>query len=614
MKLAWIDWAIIAVYFAISLSIGLYFTRRASRSTEQYFLGGRSIPWWLGGVSIVATTFSSDTPLLVTGITARGGIAGNWVWWAFVFSGMLTVFFFARLWRRAEVMTDVEFASIRYSGKPATFLRVFRAIYLSIPINAIVSGSVTLGMVKILKATIGIDETVAILFCFGITALYSTLGGFLGVLWTDFFQFFLAMIGSIGLAYFAINAVGGVEALPQGLATTYGASAPSILSFVPQGESAYLPLIALAVFLTVQWWAVWYPGAEPGGGGYVAQRMFAAKDEKASLLATLSFNVMHYTLRPWPWILTALAAMVYYAGDPQFKADPESGYVRLITDVLPVGWRGILVAGMMAAYMSTIATQLNWGASYLVNDVYRPFVKKDASEKHYVMASRVASVIIMILTGIVALQLGQVTRALDILLSIGAGTGLVLILRWYWWRINAWSEISAMIAAAVVSLSLQYLIGPGAFGLGDSPREGQIFFAYTLIITTAVVTAVWLAVTFLTKPESQETLVAFYRRVRPDRAGWKPIAQLAPDVSTAGSSGGVKLIQWVLGCALIYLSLFGVGNLVFGEYLSGTILCALALAAGFGVVAGLRSTPDDDLWQKSGTESEESASRVRPIH
>jgi solute:Na+ symporter, SSS family len=603
MKLTWLDWSIIALYFALSMAVGLYFTRRAGKDTEQYFLAGRSIPWWLAGISIVATTFSSDTPLLVTGITARGGIAGNWVWWAFVLSGMLTVFFFARLWRRANVMTDVEFTTIRYSGREADFLRIFRASYLGIPINAIVSGSVTLGMVKILKATIGIDETVAILICFGVTAVYATLGGFLGVLWTDFFQFFLAMVGSIGLAYFSVKAVGGVSAIPAGLEKTYGSSAESLLSFVPQGDSAYLPLVVLAVFLAVQWWAVWYPGAEPGGGGYVAQRMFAAKDEKASLLATLSFNVLHYTVRPWPWILTALAAMIYYANDPIMQPgspayDPESGYVRMIVDVLPVGWRGILVAAMMAAYMSTISTQLNWGASYLVNDVYRPYLKKGAGEKHYVMASRIASILIMALTGLVALKLGTVTRALDILLSIGAGTGLVLILRWYWWRINAWSEISAMIAAAVVSLSLQYGIGPQAFGLGDTPRDGQIFFAYSLVITTAIVTVIWLAVTYLTKPTEEATLLAFYRRTRPTATGWQPIARLAPEVKPT-EGNGVRLVQWVLGCAFIYFSLFGVGRIVFGQYLQGVIFLAIASASGWGVLRGLSGKRDDDLWQKA---------------
>ena len=587
MKLTAIDWSIIAVYFLLSLAIGLYFTKRAGKSTDEYFLGGRSIPWWLAGVSIVATTFSSDTPLLVTGITARGGIAGNWVWWAFVLSGMLTVFFFARLWRRAGVMTDVEFTTIRYSGKEADFLRIFRAVYLSIPINAIVTGSVTLGMVKILKATIGVDEWVAVIFCFGLTSIYSTLGGFLGVLWTDFFQFFLAMVGSVGLAYYSVNAVGGLKAIPSGLQTHYGDSSASILSFVPHGDSTYLPLIALAVFLTVQWWAVWYPGAEPGGGGYVAQRMFASKDEKSSLLATLFFNVLHYTLRPWPWILTALASMIYFANNAEVKADPESGYVRMIVEVLPMGWRGILVAAMLAAYMSTVATQLNWGASYLVNDVYRAYLKKGAGEPHYVMVSRVASVVIMLLTGIVALQLGQVTRALDILLSIGAGTGLVLILRWYWWRVSAWSEISAMIAAATVSLFLQYQLGPEAFGLSKSQHDGQVFFAYSLLITTAIVTLVWVVVTFVTKPTDEKTLVAFYRRTRPSRSGWEPIARLAPEVEPSGGAG-IRLTEWILGCALIYFSLFGVGALVFGYYLRGIVFVTIALTAGYGVLLAFR--------------------------
>ncbi|MBX3280066.1 MAG: Na+:solute symporter [Acidobacteria bacterium] len=587
MNLTGVDWAIIAAYFLMSVAIGLYFTRRAGSSTSEYFLGGRSIPWWLAGVSIVATTFSSDTPLLVTGITARGGIAGNWVWWAFVLSGMLTVFFFARLWRRANVVTDIEFTTIRYSGRAADFLRVFRAVYLSIPINAIVTGSVTLAMVKILKATVGIDEWTAVLLCFGLTTLYSTLGGFLGVLWTDFFQFFLAMAGSLGLAYFSVNAVGGLSAIPDGLQRNYGDSAASILSFVPHGESAYLPLVALAVFLTVQWWAVWYPGAEPGGGGFVAQRMFAAKDEKASLLATLSFNILHYTLRPWPWILTALASMIYFANDAAVQADPESGYARMIVEVLPAGWRGVMVAAMLAAYMSTVATQLNWGASYLINDVYRPYVKKDGNERHYVLVSRLASVFIMLMTGVVALTLGRVTRALDILLSIGAGTGLVLILRWYWWRINAWSEISAMMAAAAVSLSLEHLVGPAAFGLTESQHDAQVFFAYSLLITTAVVTAVWLAVTYMTSPTNEQTLVAFYRRTRPGSAGWGPIARLAPEVGP-GEGAGVRLAQWAMGCALIYFSLFGVGSVIFGQWGRGALFLAVSLACGYGVLRGIR--------------------------
>ncbi|MDP1862244.1 MAG: sodium:solute symporter family protein [Gemmatimonadaceae bacterium] len=592
MNLARIDWIIVAVYFALSLGVGLMFTKRASRSTENYFLAGRTVPWWLAGISIVATTFASDTPLLVAGITARGGIAGNWIWWAFVLSGMLTVFFFAKLWRRSGVMTDVEFVAIRYSGRPAHFLRIFRSVYLGLPINAIIGGAVTLGMVKVLKATVGIDEWTAVFICFGVTAIYSTLGGFMGVLWTDFFQFLLAMTGSVALAIFAVNAVGGLDGMHAGLVRTHGeAATQSLLTFFPQNEGAFLPLITLAVFLTVQWWAAVYPGAEPGGGGYVAQRMFASKDEKSSLLAVLTFNILHYTIRPWPWILTALASMVYYAGNAAVQADPELGYVKLMTDVLPHGWRGVMLAAFGAAYMSTIATQLNWGASYLVNDLYRPYLKPGQSEHHYVQASRLASVLIMILSGLVALRLGQVTRALDLLLSIGAGTGLVFILRWYWWRVSAWSEISAMLAATITSIWLQLGVGPEGFGLSTSGRDAQVFFAYSILVTTAVVTVVWLSVTFLTPPTDKATLVAFYRHTRPSLRGWGPIAALAPEVKPEGN-GWINLRQWVLGCLTVYLSLFGIGELLLGGTLRGVIYIAASLACGAAILHALRSDHD----------------------
>ncbi|MBI2408587.1 MAG: Na+:solute symporter [Gemmatimonadetes bacterium] len=587
MTLARIDWLIVGVYFTLSLGVGLMFTKRASTSTENYFLAGRSVPWWLAGISIVATTFASDTPLLVAGITARGGIAGNWIWWAFVLSGMLTVFFFARLWRRSGVMTDVEFVAIRYSGRPAHFLRIFRAVYLGLPINAIIGGAVTLGMIKVLKSTTGIDEWTAVMVCIGVTAVYSTLGGFMGVLWTDFFQFLLAMAGSVALAVFAVAAVGGLGGLQDGLVRTHGDAAASLLKFFPRTDGAYLPLMTLAVFLCVQWWAAVYPGAEPGGGGYVAQRMFASRDEKSSLLAVLTFNILHYTVRPWPWILTGLAAMVYYAGNPVVTADPELGYVKMMTDVLPHGWRGVMLAAFGAAYMSTISTQLNWGASYLVNDLYRPYLKKDASEAHYVGVSRVASVIIMVLSALVALRLGQVTRALDILLSIGAGTGLVFILRWYWWRVSAWSEISAMLAATATSLYLQLVVGPAGFGLGATGRDAQLFFAYSILLTTAVVTVVWVAVTFLTPPTDEETLVEFYRRTRPSRRGWTRIAALAPEVRI-DHNGWVSLRQWVLGCATVYLSLFGIGELLLGSTLRGAALVAASLLCGWGILHSLR--------------------------
>jgi Na+/proline symporter len=587
MTLTALDWSFIAAYFAVSLGVGLAFTRRAGRSTEQYFLGGRRVPWWLAGISIVATTFSADTPLLVTGITARGGIAGNWIWWAFALSGMLTVFFFARLWRRAGVTTDVELASIRYSGRPAHALRIFRALYLGLPINAVIGGGVTLGMVKILEGTIGVREVPAVLVCFGVTALYTTLGGFLGVLWTDFFQFLLAMTGSVVLAWYSVAAVGGLGAIPDGLARVHGPAAGSLLTFLPSGDTAFLPLVTLAAFLTVQWWAASYPGAEPGGGGYVAQRMFAARDERASVGAVLLFNVLHYTLRPWPWILTALAAAIYLAGDPAVAADPETGYVRMLTTVLPAGWRGVLLAALLAAYMSTVATQLNWGASYLVNDVYRPYVRPGRDDRHYVLAARVASLVIMALGGFVALRLGRVTAALDWLVSIGAGTGLVLILRWYWWRVNAWSEIAAMVAAGITSLSLQHWLGPSAFGLGTSPRDAQVFFAYSLVMTTGIVTMVWLAVTWLTPPTDMATLVAFYRRTRPGVAGWRPVAALAPEV-TVTARPAVAWLHWALGCATIYLALFGSGQLLLGSaavgvlLLGGAVVCGLILLRGLG--------------------------------
>jgi len=587
MTLARIDWIIVAVYFALSLGVGLMFTRRASSSTENYFLAGRTVPWWLAGVSIVATTFASDTPLLVTGITARGGIAGNWIWWSFVLSGMLTVFFFARLWRRSGVMTDVEFVAIRYSGRPAHFLRIFRSVYLGLPINAIIGGAVTLGMVKVLKATLGLNEWTAVFICFGVTAVYSTLGGFMGVLWTDFFQFLLAMTGSVALAWFSVQAVGGLDGLHAGLVRTHGDAAASLLTFFPRHEGAFLPLVTLAVFLAVQWWAAVYPGAEPGGGGYVAQRMFASKDEKSSLLAVLTFNILHYTMRPWPWILTALASMVYYAGNAAMTADPELGYARMIVDVLPIGWRGVMLAAFGAAYMSTISTQLNWGASYLVNDLYRPYLKPGQSETHYVTVSRIASVLIMVLSGLVALRLGRVTRALDLLLSIGAGTGLVFILRWYWWRVSAWSEISAMLAATATSLWLQLGVGPAGFGLSDSGRDAQVFFAYSILVTTAVVTVVWLAVTFLTKPTDQATLISFYRHTRPSRRGWGPIAALVPDVQV-DNVGWVPLRQWVLGCAAVYLSLFGIGELLLGSAARGIAFIVLSLLCGYAILHTLR--------------------------
>src|SRR5579875_1449115 len=447
MKLTAVDWAVIAGYFLFNLAIGFYYKGRAGKNTNEFFLSGRNASWWLAGTSMVATTFAADTPLAVTGMVARNGIAGNWLWWNSVASGMLTVFLFARLWRRSGVMTDVEFAELRYAGRPAAFLRGFRALYLGIPINCIILGWVNLAMVKILSLVLGVNRDVALAIVVGIIALtsfISTLSGLWGVLVTDLFQFVVKMTMVIVLAVAAVHAVGGIGEMKfqlaaidraKGLAT---GTAGSALSFVPDLGSAWMPMLTFLVYISLNWWATWYPGAEPGGGGYIAQRMFSAKDEKNSLLAALWFNIAHYALRPWPWILVALASLILYPG----LEKPETGYIRVMIAYLPPSLRGLMIAAFAAAYMSTIATQLNWGASYLVNDFYRRFLKPHESDRHYVAASQAATVLLTLLSAVVTFYLDSIAGAWKLLVATGAGTGGVLLLRWYWWRINAWSEVS----------------------------------------------------------------------------------------------------------------------------------------------------------------------------
>src|SRR6266545_1628086 len=448
MRLDFLDWSIIVLYFAFNVAIGLYYKRRAGRDTAEFFLSGRNVPWWLAGTSMVATTFAADTPLAVTGMVARNGVAGNWLWWNFLFSGMLTVFFYARLWRRSGVMTDVEFAEIRYGGKAAAFLRGFRAVYLGIPINCIILGWVNLAMVKILMLILGVTKLQALAIVLGmitLTSFISTLAGLWGVLVTDLFQFVIKMSMVIVLAVAAVSAVGGIDQMKVKLAEVDRArglasgGAGSVLSFVPDLNSAWMPMLTFLVYVSVVWWATWYPGAEPGGGGFVAQRMFCAKDERHSLLATLWFNIAHYAVRPWPWILTALASIILY---PDLQ-DKETGYIRVMIAYLPASLRGLMVAAFAAAYMSTIATQLNWGASYLVNDFYRRFLKKDESERHYVSISQWTTVLLTIVSAVVTFYMESIGGAWKLLIVTGAGTGAVLLLRWYWWRINAWSEVSA---------------------------------------------------------------------------------------------------------------------------------------------------------------------------
>jgi Na+/proline symporter len=577
LNLTAFDWSVIAAYFLFNLGIGIYYARRASGSTSEFFLSGRDVPWWLAGTSMVATTFAADTPLAVTGFVAKNGIAGNWLWWNFVMSGMLTVFLYARLWRRAGVMTDIEFTELRYTGKPAAFLRGFRALYLGLPINCIIMGWVNLAMVKILENTLGLSKTAAFGVVIGIlifTAFYTTISGLWGVLVTDLFQFVLKMGMVIVLAVLAVNAVGGIDALKAKIAALDAASGQgSRLSFLPEWDSAWMPAITLLTYFAVNWWATWYPGAEPGGGGYVAQRIFSAKDERHGLLATLWFNVAHYALRPWPWILTALASLILY---PELQ-DKEAGYIRTLMDpqVFPSYLRGFMLAAFAAAYMSTIGTQLNWGASYVINDFYRRFAVKDGSERHYVIVSQVVTLLLMIVS--------LIGDAWKLLLVTGAGTGTVLLLRWFWWRINAWSEVSAMIAAAACSLYLQL----GVKLDSDVPKH----FAYIMLITVGFTTIVWLIVTFLTQPEPAETLENFCRRVRPAGPGWKRIRVLAgiPDEDPGGGLLA-QLGNWVLGCILIYAALFGIGYLILGPVVKGIAFLGAAVLAAFLISRNLERT------------------------
>jgi SSS family solute:Na+ symporter len=572
VRLTPVDWSVVALYFLFNLAIGFYYKSRAGSNINEFFLSGRNVPWWLAGTSMVATTFAADTPLAVTGMVAVGGIAGNWLWWCFVASGMMTVFFYARLWRRSGVMTDIEFSEIRYSGKPAAFLRGFRALYLAIPINCIVLGWVNKAMVDILMLVLGVTKLQALAIVIGMIALtsfISTLSGLWGVLVTDLFQFVIKMSMVIALAVFAVQAVGGMDAMKTKLLALDAArgNQGSVLNFIPDLNSAWMPLITFLVYISLNWWATWYPGAEPGGGGYIAQRMFSARDEKNSLLASLWFNIAHYALRPWPWILVALASLILFPG----LEKPETGYIRVMIAYLPPSLRGLMVAAFAAAYMSTIATQLNWGASYLVNDFYKRFLRPDATDRHYVRISQVATVLLTLISAVVTFYMDSVAGAWKLLIVTGAGTGSVLLLRWYWWRINAWSEVSAMIAAFIVSVTLQT-----AFHLDtDKPVD----FAWTMIITVGITTVAWLATTFLTRPEPNGTLVAFYERTRPSAAGWGPIARLKPEIKPS-QDGLSNFMDWIAGCVLIYGILFGTGKLLLHEINSGIALVIAGLIGG----------------------------------
>ncbi len=588
MNFTLLDWSAIVGYLGITLFLGLYFRGRSGKSVEDYFVSGRNVSWWLAGTSMVATTFAADTPLVVTGLVYTQGVAGNWLWWAFLLSGMMTVFLFARLWRRSGLLTDVQFAEMRYSGKPAAFLRGFRAIYLGLLMNCLILGWVTKAMTSIVSSTLGVNDYHALLICvlflIPFTGIYVALGGLWGVLWTDLFQFALKMAIVIGVAWYAVAATGGMSALLSRLAEARAAAGPQAgdaTSFFPDfsrplsGEGIWvLPVLTFVVNIGVQWWALWYPGAEPGGGGYIAQRIFSAKDERNGLLSVLWFNVAHYAIRPWPWILTALAAIVLY---PNLE-HPETGYMLIVGHFVPPALRGIVIAGFMAAFMSTIATQLNWGASYLVADFYRRFIKTDASDQHYVQISRVATVILVIASAFVSWILVDIRSGWQVVLEVGAGTGGVYLLRWYWWRINAWSEISAMITALAMTLYLHWA----------APFTGNsaVIFAKTALTTAAATTLVWLLVTFATPAEPHEILMKFYRKVRPDARGWGKIAREAGDIVPTRDIGR-NLLSWALGCAMVYLALFGSGYLLLQRSGLGALLLVLSAASAWALYANL---------------------------
>lgn len=598
MHLVFIDWLIIIVLFLIYLIVGLWVTKRAGKNSSEFFLSGREMPWLLLGVSMVATTFSIDTPNLVADIVRQHGVAGNWVWWAFLLTGMLTVFIYAKLWRRSNVMTDVEFYELRYSGKPAAFLRGFRAIYLGLFFNIVVMGAVTLAAIKVGSIMLNLSPLQTILIAGGITVIYSSMGGLLGVLLTDFIQFIIAMIGSVIAAVIAVNLpqVGGLQKL---------LSNPNItdkLSILPDFNNSELVIIVLIIPFAVQWWSVWYPGAEPGGGGYIAQRMLAAKNEKHAIGATLFFNIAHYAVRPWPWILVALASIVVFPDIQSIKqafphVDPsiirnDMAYPAMLT-FLPVGVLGLVIASLIAAYMSTMSTSLNWGSSYIVNDFYKRFIKPEASEKELVLIGRLSTVFMMICASFLALVLENALQAFNILLQIGAGTGLLFILRWFWWRINAFSEITAMIVSFLVALffvilkninaeKVQQLINSGVDISTAQAQVGGLKDWQELVIGVIITTICWIAATFLTKPASDEKLKSFYLLVHPGGKGWKPIInQLREekiDIENLGKNNiSTGILAMFIGCIGVYSALFAIGYFIYSNFLSAVILSVIAI-------------------------------------
>lgn len=589
MQLTTIDFIIIFLFFGITLTIGILVSKKSGKNTTEYFLSGRNMPWWLLGFSMVATTFAADTPLFVADVVRQNGVSGNWVWWTFLLTGMLTVFIYARLWRKSNVKTDLEFYELRYSGKVAQFLRGFRAIYLGLVFNVLVMSAVMLAAIKIGGIMLGLEAWEIVIYAGIITVIFSAIGGFRGVVYTDFILFIVAMVGAIAAAYYTVNLpeVGGLKQL---LANE---TVQSKMAFLPNFDDKELLMSLLIIPLAVQWWSAWYPGAEPGGGGYIAQRMLAAKDEKNAIGATFFFNIMHYAIRPWPWILVALASIVVFPSiDSLHQAFPNIPIDKIGHDLaypamlnfLPAGLLGLVIASLVAAFMSTISTHLNWGSSYIVNDFYKRFVKQNASEKEQVWVGKLATVLLMVLSSLLALSFSNALQIFDTIIAFGAGTGLIFILRWFWWRINAWSEITAMLVSGFVSILLnkyqEVLFGT------DKLLPAWSKFPLIVLITTIA----WIVVTYLTKPEKQEILEKFYVKIQPASYGWRPVIQKAvqkgkiivdPSVDQSLTYG---ILAILIGTILVYAILFGIGNLIYANILMGLLLFFVALICSIVLV------------------------------
>lgn len=598
ISLSTLDYILLGSFFSITLLIGFGVSKKSGRSSSDYFLSGRTMPWWLLGLSMVATTFSTDTPNLVTDIVRTNGVSGNWVWWAFLLTGMLTVFIYARLWRKSAVTTDIEFYELRYGGKPARFLRGFRSVYLGVIFNILAMSAVTLAAIKIGQIMLGLTPLQTIGAAGLVTVIFSTAGGFKGVVYTDFLLFFVAIAGSIGAAYYCVNMpeVGGIGRL---LAHE---NVSEKLSLLPELSDKKAIIMLIIIPLAVQWWSAWYPGAEPGGGGYIAQRMLAAKNENHAIGATFFFNVLHYALRPWPWILVALASLIVFPDIasiqktfPNIEPDKlghDLAYPAMLTR-LPNGLLGIVLTSLIAAYMSTISTHLNWGSSYVVNDFYLQYIEKDASQKRLVMAGRLSTILLMIASAALALALTNALQLFNIILMFGAGTGLIFILRWFWWRINAWSEIAAMFSSGIISILINFT-PIGALIFGEPLPNGETttgllpeWATYPAVVLTT--TAVWLIVTFLTPPESDKKLISFYNKVQPGGPGWKQIAAKAyktdNDVRTKKPwSVPSGIAAMVLGCIIVYGILFATGYWIYARYSSALVTSLITMLATVALI------------------------------